>query len=92
MVVVQSHGTQYRFLLLEIDDYYSLKALEYSKTVKSNNAQRNASKLLHRQRPASERKEELSALEIMKQRHEAERLKVEEMRQNLSRIIKDVRT
>ena len=62
--------------------------------MKNSSLSRKPSKsyLMRKQRPSSEKGRELSALEIMKERHEAERVAVEKMRQNLASIIKEVKT
>ena len=71
---------------------FLLQALEYSKGVKNVSLSRKPSKSIARQRPSSERGHEQSALEIMKERHEAERLAVEKMRQSLASIIREVKS
>jgi len=69
-------------------------ALQYAKNIKNASVSRKCSTnwSVTKQRPSSEKTHEQSAVEIMKERHEAEKLAVEKMRQNLASIIKEVKS
>ena len=71
-----------------------LQALQYAKNIKNASVSRKCSTnwSVTKQRPSSEKTHEQSAVEIMKERHEAEKLAVEKMRQNLASIIKEVKS
>ncbi|XP_065055652.1 uncharacterized protein LOC135684157 [Rhopilema esculentum] len=67
-------------------------ALEYARSIKIGKGTRRLSNGQDQVRSSSEKSDRVSALEIMKQRHETEKLAIEKMRQNLANIIKEVKS